>query len=65
SNLPTLVHCYGGLGRTGMILALYLVRRKGVRPESAITQIRQLQPGSIEPNTGQEEVIYAAKYEDK
>jgi atypical dual specificity phosphatase len=60
-NLPTLVHCSGGLGRTGMILALYLVHRKDVPPESAITQIRELQPGSIESNTGQEEAILAVK----
>jgi atypical dual specificity phosphatase len=60
-NLPALVHCQGGLGRTGMILALYLVRRKGVSPESAISKIRHLRKGSIEPNTGQVEVILAQK----
>lgn len=59
-NLPTVVHCQGGLGRTGMILALYLVHRKNVSPESAINQIRNLRPGSIETNTGQEEAIFAA-----
>ncbi len=60
-NLPTLVHCQGGLGRTGMLLALYLVQRKSVSPESAISQIRHLRHGSIEPNTGQEEAVFAAK----
>ncbi len=58
NNLPTLVHCQGGLGRTGMVLALHLVHRKGVTPESAISQIRQLRKGSIEANTGQEKAIY-------
>jgi atypical dual specificity phosphatase len=63
-NLPTLVHCQGGLGRTGMILALYLVQHKGVSPKSAIAHIRRIQKGSIEPNTGQEEAILAAQYEN-
>jgi atypical dual specificity phosphatase len=57
SDQPTLVHCQGGLGRTGMILALYLVLRKGKSPSSAISEIRHLRKGSIERNTGQEEVI--------
>ena len=56
-KLPTLVHCQGGLGRTGMILALYLVQRKDWTPESAIAHIRHLRKGSIEADTGQEEAI--------
>jgi atypical dual specificity phosphatase len=57
SQKPTLVHCQGGLGRTGMILALYLVTQKHLPPHEAIKQIRKLRKGSIEANTGQEEVI--------
>jgi atypical dual specificity phosphatase len=63
-NLPTLVHCQGGLGRTGMILALYLVKYKRMTPKSAISTIRKLRSGAIEENTGQLEVIFAAKNED-
>ncbi|MFW9984154.1 MAG: dual specificity protein phosphatase family protein [Candidatus Odinarchaeota archaeon] len=59
-GLPTLVHCQGGLGRTGMILALYLVQYKGVLPQDAISQIRTICPGSIEEGTGQEEAIRSA-----
>ncbi|MFX0078925.1 MAG: dual specificity protein phosphatase family protein [Candidatus Hermodarchaeota archaeon] len=61
--LPTLVHCQGGLGRTGMILALYLVLHKGVLPQDAISRIRTICPGSIEEGTGQEEVIRSATTE--
>jgi atypical dual specificity phosphatase len=56
-GLPTLVHCQGGLGRTGMILALYLVQYKGFQPQDAISKIRSICPGSIEEGTGQEEAI--------
>jgi atypical dual specificity phosphatase len=56
-GLPTLVHCKGGLGRTGMILALYLATRQGYAPKAAITQIRRLHPHSIElPD--QEDAVY-------
>ncbi len=60
NNQSVLVHCKGGLGRTGMILALYLVTRKGLPPDTAISKIRALSPGSIEENTGQKEAIYRA-----
>jgi atypical dual specificity phosphatase len=59
-NQSILVHCKGGLGRTGMILALYLVTRKGIAPDTAISKIRTLSPGAIEENTGQKEAIYRA-----
>ncbi|MFW9831277.1 MAG: dual specificity protein phosphatase family protein [Candidatus Thorarchaeota archaeon] len=63
-GLPVLVHCKGGLGRTGMILALYLVSQKGQTPKTAISQIRSLKKGSIEPNTGQAEAIRANNLEE-
>lgn len=44
---PTLVHCLMGQGRTGTVLAAYLVR-SGLTPESAIQRIRALCPGAIE-----------------
>lgn len=41
------VHCFGGLGRTGTLLACYLVS-KGYDAESAVRAVRSCQAGAIE-----------------
>ena len=41
------VHCGAGLGRTGTMVACYLVSR-GLEPGEAIAHIRAVRPGSVE-----------------
>lgn len=42
-----LVHCRAGMGRTGTMLACFLVSR-GLAPAEAISQVRRKRPGSLE-----------------
>lgn len=42
------VHCGGGLGRTGTLLACYLAKAQGLGAEQALRRVRALRPGSVE-----------------
>jgi atypical dual specificity phosphatase len=55
------IHCTAGKGRTGTMLAAYLVSR-GLSAEDAMAKIRELRPGSVE-TTAQEERV--AEFADR
>jgi atypical dual specificity phosphatase len=46
--MPVLVHCKGGYGRTGTMLAGYLIREMEYSAEDAIDFVRKQRPGAIE-----------------
>jgi atypical dual specificity phosphatase len=50
------VHCLAGEGRTGCVLAAYIVRFHGVGADQAISRLRVLKPGFVERN--QEKAVY-------
>ena len=48
NNEPVMVHCLAGMGRTGTILACYLVKHQNMPADKAIQKIREERSGSIQ-----------------
>ena len=57
NNEPVMVHCLAGLGRTGTILACYLIKYEKMSAEDAIQHVREKRHGSIQSFV-QEELIF-------
>lgn len=55
SGQKVVVHCRGGLGRTGLVSAMLLVEL-GEKPGEAMKRVRQSRPGAIE-TAGQEQYL--------
>ena len=57
NNEPVMVHCLAGMGRTGTLLACYLVKYQKMSAGDAIQKVREERPGSIQ-SYPQEEMIF-------
>ena len=56
-----LAHCYGGQGRSGMVLLRLLVER-GVAPLAALNLLRSIRPGAVETDAQFDWAAQASKH---
>jgi atypical dual specificity phosphatase len=59
---PVLVHCAAGKGRTGALLAAYMIKKENLTAEQAIEKIRLMRPGSVQSVTQETALSMYEKY---
>ena len=61
NNEAVMVHCLAGLGRTGTILACYLIKYEKMSANDAIHHVREKRHGSIQSFVQEEMIFQYAK----
>ena len=56
------VHCWMGRGRTGTILAAFLMKQQGLSASEGVKLIRKMRPGSVEGKEQEECLESFEKY---
>ncbi|WP_415281930.1 dual specificity protein phosphatase family protein [Candidatus Nitrososphaera sp. FF02] len=59
---PVTVHSAAGKGRTGLILASYLIKKEGLGARQSIDRIRSMRPGSIQSEAQEKALEVYEKY---
>jgi atypical dual specificity phosphatase len=62
SGKPVLVHCAAGKGRTGALLAAYMIKKENLSADQAIEKIRLMRPGSVQSVTQETALSMYEKY---
>lgn len=62
SGRPVMVHCAAGKGRTGAVLAAYLVKNQNLTADQAIEKVRGMRPGSVQSVSQETAVSMYEKY---
>ena len=62
SGRPVMVHCAAGKGRTGAVLAAYLIKKQNLTADHAIDKVREMRPGSVQSISQETAVSMYEKY---
>jgi atypical dual specificity phosphatase len=59
---PVMVHCAAGKGRTGAVLAAYLIKKENLSAEQSLQKLRKIRPGSVQSIAQETAISMYEKY---